>query len=242
MQEIKLKDDRRISPVMKDIYRRLRTNIEFTGMENRVICVTSCAAHDGKSSIAYNLAISFTENDKKVLVIDADMRNSIFYDYLGYEKDKNGLSHYLSGKENNILNIIYATNVKHFFLLPTGVFPKNPTELLNKPRFKELINGTRDSFDYVIVDTPPLGLVVDAAVIAKECDGSLFVVPSDTISRKVVKNVQNQLKQANANMLGIVLNKVDTSGSTYGKKYGYGYGYGYAYGEYGTSRKNKEKK
>lgn len=236
MQELTLKEDINLSPVMKDVYRRLRTNIEFTGIENRVICITSCAGHDGKSSVSYHLSRIFAENDKTVLLIDADMRNSVLHKRAGIKQDIKGLSHYLSGKEG-MKNVIYATNLKNFYLLPTGVFPKNPTELLSKPRFAELIEAAKNTFDYVMIDTPPLGAVIDAAVIAKKSDGSILVLSSDKISRRAAKAVKDQLKQANENLLGVVLNKVDTRNSVYGKKYVYGYGYGY--GGYGTTLKEK---
>jgi capsular exopolysaccharide synthesis family protein len=229
MREITLIDNRKVSPIMKDVYRRLRTNIEFTGVENRVICVTSCGVNDGKSSVSYQLARIFTENDKNVLLIDADLRNSAMYKWSGIKQETKGLSHYLSGKEN-LTDVMYATNYPNFFLLPTGVLPKNPTELLANPRFAELIAAVKDAFDYVFIDTPPLGAVVDAAVVAKECDGSILVIPADCVSRKVAYTIKEQLTQANSNLLGVILNKVDTKNSSYGKKYGYGYGYSYGYG------------
>lgn len=166
MQELKLKEEVVTTPYIKDIYRRLRTNIEFTGIENKVIAVTSCESGDGKSTISYNLAKIFAENDKKVLFIDADMRNSYNYKRLGYGKEIKGLSHYLSGKEN-MTDVMYTTNYRKLVILPTGVFPKNPTELLGKQRFSNLIAAAKNAFDYVIIDTPPLGAVIDAAVIAK---------------------------------------------------------------------------
>lgn len=236
MRELTLNDDITLSPIMKDIYRRLRTNIEFTGIENKVICITSCVSGDGKSSVSYNLAKVFSEGDKSVLLIDADMRNSVLYRRTGFDRNLKGLSHYLSGKEN-MTDVMYATNYNNFYLLPTGVFPKNPTELLGKPRFEKLIDAAKQTFDYVIIDTPPLGAVIDAAVVAKMCDGSIMVISSDQVSRKAAAIVKNQLQQANKNLLGIVLNKVDTKNSIYGKKYGYGYGYGY--GEYGSIKEKK---
>lgn len=95
--------------------------------------------------------------------------------------------------------------------------------------------AAKSAFDYVIIDTPPLGAVVDAAVVAKECDGTVLVISSDRISRKVAKSVKNQLLQANENFLGVILNKVDVRNQMYGKKYGYGYGYG----SYGAAKKEK---
>ena len=228
MKTITLNDKIEDTPIRKDIYRRLRTNIEFTGVENRVICVTSCEAGDGKSSVTFNLAKSFADYDKLTLLIDADMRKSVMYSNFGFDKHLKGLSHLLSGKEDS-LDVIYQTNYKNLYLIPTGVFPKNPTELLAKPRFNQLITVLKRSFDYVIIDTPPLGMVVDAAVIAKASDASILVVSSDETSFHEAKAVKNQLVQANPGFLGVVLNKVDTTAGSYGKRYGYGYGYGGAY-------------
>lgn len=226
MQDIKLQEEVTLSPIMQDVYRRLRTNIEFTGVDNRVICITSCTPSDGKSEVSYRLAKAFAEDGKPTLLIDADMRNSMLHNRLGYHHDLKGLSHYLAGKLN-ASDGIYKTNMENVFLMPMGVFPKNPTELLNKKRFQDLIRVSRKAFDYILIDTPPLGLVIDAAVIAKECDGSIMVISADRTSRRVAKSVKEQLKQANENLLGVVLNMVDAKNSPYGKKYGYGYGYGY---------------
>ena len=238
MQELILEEKITLSPVMKEIYRRLRTNLEFTGIDNKVICLTSCMANDGKSSVSFNLAKILAENDKRVLYIDADMRNSVLAKRTGISSNLKGLSHYLAGK-NSASEIIYSTNYKNLYLIPTGRFPKNPTELLNKECYNVLIDGMKQTFDYVIIDTPPLGSVVDAALIAKTADASILIVSANSVSRRVVKNVKEQLVNANPNFLGVILNKADEGtkryGYDYGKKYGYGYvyGYGYGYGRYG---------
>lgn len=123
MQELILEEKTTLSPVMKEIYRRLRTNLEFTGIENKVICLTSCMENDGKSSVSFNLAKILAENDKRVLFIDADMRNSVLTKRTGIPADLKGLSHYLAGK-NAASEVIYATNYKNFYVIPTGRFPK----------------------------------------------------------------------------------------------------------------------
>ena len=221
--------DSEMLPVMKDAYRRICTNIEFTGVENRVICITSCLPDDGKSTVSYGVARTFAENGKRVLLIDADMRKSELSRQKGFNKKLIGLSHLLSGM-NTIKEVIYSTNHLNFYLIPTGVFPKNPTELLNKSRFKDLITYMKNTFDYIIVDTPPLGSVIDAAIIARECDGSVLVFTPDKVSRKSARNIRNQLEQANPNILGVIMNHV----SVRSKGYNYGYkDYSYGYGGYG---------
>ena len=230
MQELILEEKTTLSPVMKEIYRRLRTNLEFTGIENKVICLTSCMENDGKSSVSFNLAKILAENDKRVLFIDADMRNSVLTKRTGIPDDLKGLSHYLAGK-NAASEVIYATNYKNFYVIPTGRFPKNPTELLNKPAYEVLIEGMKQTFDYVIIDTPPLGSVIDSAVIADECDGSIIVLESGVISYRFAQDVKGQLEKCNCPILGVILNKVDMS------KQGY---YGKYYGKYGDKKTEKK--
>lgn len=127
----------------------------------------------------------------------------------------------------------------NFYVIPTGRFPKNPTELLNKPAYEVLIEGMKQTFDYVIIDTPPLGSVVDAALIAKTADASVLVISANAVSRRMANSVKEQLINANPNFLGVILNKADegTKHYGYGKRYGSKYGYGYGYGRYGQNPK-----
>ena len=166
------------------------------------------------------------------------MRNSVLTKRTGIPDDLKGLSHYLAGK-NAASEVIYATNHKNFYVIPTGRFPKNPTELLNKPAYEVLIEGMKQTFDYVIIDTPPLGSVVDAALIAKTADASILVISANAVSRRMANSVKEQLINANPNFLGVILNKADegTKHYGYGKRYGSKYGYGYGYGRYGQNPK-----
>ncbi len=208
----------------KEVYRTLRTNVEFMGVENRTIAITSCVPDDGKTTVSYNLAKAFAENGKKTLYIDADLRKSVFVQRYEIEGNPKGLSHYLSG-QSALKDVIFKTNKERLFVIPVGAFPSNPTELFNKERFATLLGELKTVFDYIIVDTPPLGSVVDAAVIASKCDASILTLTSDRCSRSFVRDVVAQLRKANPNFLGVVLNKVDVkSNSYYGKKYGGYYG------------------
>ncbi len=213
-----------ISSREREIYRTLRTNIEFTGIENRVIAVTSCAPNDGKSTVSYELAGAFAKNGKKTLLIDADLRKSVLLNHLGIQEEVKGLSHVLSG-QCNINDVICSTNKPNLYMIPAGVFPTNPTELLSNDRFVKLLNAVKDVFTYVIVDTPPIGSVIDAAVVAKACDGTVLVLKSDAISRAEAKSAVEQIRSSNSNILGVVLNRVDVkSNGYYGKYKDYGYG------------------
>lgn len=230
MDKLVIKGEISLSSREREVYRTLRTNLEFTGVENRVIAVTSCTPNDGKSTVAYNLALALAESGRNTLLIDADMRKSVMVHRLKLEGAVKGLSHYLSGQAE-LGDVVYGTNKRNLFLVPTGIFPSNPTELLGNERLLKLLTGLKNTFDYIIIDTPPLGSVIDAAVIAQVCDGSILVLAADNSSRSEAKGVVGQLKAANSNLLGVVLNKVDVhTGSYYGKKYG-GY-YGNKYGGY----------
>lgn len=224
MERIELVEQNPLSNREKEMYRTLRTNLEFTGVENRVIAITSCAPDDGKSTVSYNLACALAESGKSTLIVDADLRKSVLVQRYKINREMTGLSHFLSGKIDTT-DVIYATNKEKLYLLPTGVFPTNPTELLGNNRMEILITALKKVFDYVIIDTPPLGSVIDAAVVSKFCDASMLVLASNQSSKAEAKRVISQLKTANPNFLGVVLNKVDMKDSGYYyKRYGYGYG------------------
>lgn len=219
MEKVTINAEVDMSRQEKEIFRTLRTNIEFTGVENRIIAVTSCMPNDGKSTVAFNMACTFAEAGKKTLLVDADLRKSVLLKRLRLNGNMKGLSHLLSGQAS-AGDAIYGTNIENLYLMPTGVFPSNPTELLGNKRFQQLITALRDKFEYVIVDTPPIGNVIDAAVVAKQCDGTILVIAADRISKGDAIAVTEQMRAANENILGVVLNKVDLKSSGYYGKYG----------------------
>lgn len=209
---------------VEESYKALRSNIIFSGTDIKVIGFTSCQPDEGKSSTSLNLAASMADLDKRVAFLDADLRKSVLLGRYRINKPIKGLTHYLSGL-NSIDQIIYEANVENLHLIFSGQIPPNPSELLDSKNFSLLIDYLRENYDYVIIDTPPLGSVIDAAVISKNCDGMILVVEPNTVSYKFAQSVQNQLDKADAKILGVVLNKVDASDSGYyGKYYGEYYG------------------
>lgn len=222
MDKILIGEESKLDGAEWEMYRTLRSNIEFSGVENRAIAVTSCQPDDGKSTVAYSLACAFAEAGKNTVLIDADMRKSVLLRRLKIQNELMGLSHFLSG-QRGIGEVLYRTNRQGFYLIPSGVFPSNSTELLGNGRLSKLIGALKENFDYVIIDTPPLGSVIDAAVVAKNCDASILVITSENTPRKLAQGVTAQLRSANSNLLGVVLNKVAMKNSSYyGRKY-YGY-------------------
>ncbi len=191
-----------------EAYKALRTNLQFCGKEVKTICVTSCSPNEGKTVISFRLAATIAEIGRKVLFIDADLRKSVILGRLGVDKEVYGLSQYLSGM-NSVDDIINKTNLEHVDIIHTGPLPPNPSELLGSEDFYELIRTQKEIYDYIIVDTPPLGIVIDSANVAKCCDGTIMIVESKHISYKLAQRVLKQLEQGKCRVLGAVLNKVN---------------------------------
>lgn len=214
-----------------EAYKSLRTNLQFCGEDKKVIAITSCTPNEGKSSVAMNLAVSLAEAGKKVLLIDADLRKSVLVGRTKVKESIKGLTHYLS-KQAALIEVICATNVKNMHIVYAGPVPPNPAELLGGKYFRELLSSLRKVYDYILVDTPPLGSVIDSAIIAEECDGSIMVIETGVISYRFAQDVKSQLEKSNCPILGVVLNKVDMSKQGYYGKY-----YGRYYGKYGNEDK-----
>lgn len=210
-----------------EAYKTLRTNLLFCGEDKKVIAITSSTPNEGKSSVSMNLAISLVESGKKVLLIDADLRKSVLVARSGVQEEVKGLSHYLS-QQVTLDNVIYSTNIPYFHVIYAGTVPPNPSELLGGKHFKNLLKMVRDIYDYVIIDCPPLGRVIDAAVIAEECDGSVLVIESGVISYRFAQETKDQLAKCACPILGVILNKMDVTKLGYYGKY-----YGKYYGRYG---------
>lgn len=217
-----------------EAYKTLRTNILFCGKEVKTICITSCLPNEGKTVVSFRLAKTIAESGKKVLFIDADLRKSVIISRLKIEKAAYGLSQYLSGM-NELEEVINKSNVENVDIIFTGPIPPNPSEMLGSDTFKELLKSQREIYDYIIIDTPPLGIVIDSANVAQACDGTIMVIESNNISYKLAQKVLSQLEKGKCRVLGAVLNKVEVSRKGY---YGKAYGkyYGKYYGEYEIER------
>ena len=206
---------------------QLKTNLAFCGKDIKVITMTSSVPNEGKSSISLSLSRTLAESGKKILMVDADLRKSVMaarYHIQGIDK---GLSHYLTGQAE-VEDIIYETEVEGLCITP------DPTSILDSEQFEQFIENVRDMFDYVIIDAPPLGVVIDAVIIGKYTDGAVIVIEQGVIKRKIVQDVIKQLKRGEVRILGAVLNKVDERIGAYGN-YEYKYSYSY-YGESDTEK------
>ena len=230
MQAIELKE-RLLDYRSKEAFKMLRTNIDFTGGDLKVICITSCTPNEGKSNISFEVAKSYAQMGKKVLLVDADLRKSVMRQRHKKGKVRLGLVNYLVGK-CEFDEALCETDVKNLYMIFSGPVPPNPSELLGNWKFKEMIQNAREEYDMVIVDTPPLGSVIDAAVVSKCCDGAVLIIAAGNVSYRFARKVKEQLDVAECRILGCVLNKVDLSGKSYYGKY-YGKYYGQYYGNYG---------
>ena len=201
-----------------EAYNTLRTNIQFCGGDKRVIEFTSCMPNEGKSSVTLNLAVSMAESGKSVLLIDADLRKSVLKARVRLQERVDGLTHYLTGQAS-VEEIICTTDIPQLHMIFAGPVPPNPSELLNSSLFEELISEQRKKYEYIIIDTPPLGSVIDSAIIARVCDGTIMVVETDAVSYKLAQEVKEQMIKTGCPILGVVLNKVDISKRSYSGKY-----------------------
>lgn len=209
-----------------EAYKTLRTNLEFSGSDNKAIVLTSSTPNEGKSTVSIGLALALVESGKRVLFVDADLRKSVLVGRHRVTEEVKGLSHYLSGQAD-LNDVICRTQEPGLFVIFAGVVPPNPSELLGQKRFAHLIENAKANYDYVIIDAPPLGSVIDAAVISKVCDASVLVVAAKSVSYKFVRTVKEQLEKTGCPILGVVLNKVDMKQNKYyGKYYGNYYGNG----------------
>lgn len=210
----------------EEAIKTLRTNIQFAGMDIKTITVTSCYPNEGKSDIAFQLAKEIGNMNKKVLFVDADIRKSSMVSRYQVKQKVTGLSQYLSGQAGRN-EIFYNTNFPNLDIIFAGPLAPNPSELLEQVSFEALMEFERSFYDYVIVDTPPVGSLIDAAVVAKQCDGAILVIESGLVSRRVAEKAKDQLEKSGCRVLGAVLNKVDVRKDRYYSRYNSKYSYYY---------------
>lgn len=206
----------------EEYYNALRTNIQLSGNNLQVISITSVKPGEGKSTTSTNIAWAFARAGYKTLLVDADIRNSVMSGVFKSREKITGLTEFLSGT-TDLSNGLCDTNVENLFVVQAGSISPNPTALLQSENFSTMIDTLRKYFDYIIVDTAPIGIVIDAAIITQNCDASVLVTAAGEANRKDVQKAKGQLEQTNKPFLGVVLNKFNTSAEKYG-----------SYGEYGS--------
>ena len=228
---------------MTEEMNRLRTSILFAGIDVKVILITSAVSAEGKTTVCFNVANSLMELGKRILYLDNDLRKTATLKSVSMPPDWHGVTHYLSG-QCELADAIYNLEGTNLDICLSGPIPPSSTKLLSGERYRNMFKMLRNAYDYIIVDTPPIGMVVDAEIIAKECDASILLIESAKLHAANARVLKEKLVSAGCPFLGVILNKVEYSKSGY---YGYGkygkyghYGYGkygkYGYGKYGYGK------
>lgn len=235
--------------IINEAFRVLRTNIEFvcnSSLSGHVLALTSFNPRSGKSFISVNLGMSIAIKGKRVLVIDGDMRHGSTSAYVG--SPEVGMADYLSGIDSDIDKLIVQDKAcDTLFILPIGSIPPNPTELLETPRFAELIKKVKGEFDYVIIDCPPIEVVADAQIIDRQADRTFFILRAGLLERSMLSELDNLYEEKKYKNMATILNGTLNEEGRYGYShtyrygYGYGYGYGYNYGPEGKKSKAAKK-
>lgn len=231
-----------LSYPVNEAFNTLSTNVSFLGLDIKKIMLTSSHASEGKSFTSITLCRKLAERGKRVVLVDTDLRRSMITTVYGVQfapdSKKQGLSHYLAGiaeKEE----VLFNTNVPGMDFIPMGHELLNPIPLLSSERFQNLLDGLAEQYDYVIVDAAPVGVVIDAAEIAKVCDGILLVVSYNQVHRQELIDAKNQLEQTGCPIFGTILNQVDYEGFA-NKKYYYKSHYSSYYKAYEKEAEEKK--
>ena len=252
MKQLKITKFPALDYAGSEAFNTLSTNLSFAGENIKKIMITSCHASEGKSYLSINLARALAQRGKRVALVDADLRRSMINSTYGvrFEHDKSGgsgLSHFLAGMVG-MDEVVYQTDITNMLMVPVGREVPNPLALLSGRHFEELLDTLAKMVDYVIVDAPPVGVVIDAAEIAKVCDGTMIAVHYNDVRRQELLDVKQQIEQSGCPILGTVLNQVDYD-NYLGRKYYYKSYYKYSrykkygyYNKYCTHEHSAEKK
>ncbi len=227
---------------LAETLRSLRTKLTYykTQTDHQVLMVSSSLPGEGKSFISVNLGMSYSLINKKVVLVGGDLRKPTLHKMFNMSMKK-GMSSYLNGS-SNLDEVLYATEYENLYILPSGAIPPNPSELLEGELMSKLMVELREQFDIIIIDTPPVGLVSDAEIIARFCDVHMFIIRYNYTPKEVVENILDKAKESGIfTQFGVIFNGVKPKGlGKYGYYYGNNYAYGYGgYGYYGSSSRNR---
>ncbi|MBO7657073.1 polysaccharide biosynthesis tyrosine autokinase [Candidatus Saccharibacteria bacterium] len=221
--------------IVSENIKSLRTNLQFTAIDKnlKTILVTSTNASEGKSFVSANLAISFAQAEKKVLLVDCDLRKGRVHRLFDVP-NTDGLSNLLTDDLDNIQHYIHNTGVDNLDIITCGTYPPNPSELLASRKMKKLLTSLRHRYDIIIFDGAPIGGLADSVILSSLMDETIIVVKDGNTSKSDLMAAKGELEKVGAKVAGIVFNMVNRKSSKY---YSYYYGHGYGYGEEKTPKK-----
>lgn len=201
--------------VISEQYRTIRTNIEYSNVDQdkKTILVTSSDKNEGKTTTVSNLAVSFANLNKKVLLIDCDLRNASIHKMFKINNIY-GLTDILA-KDKAVDKCIQKTELENLYVLTAGAIPPNPAEILSSEKMKNLIEDLKNIYDYIFIDTPPIGLVTDAGVLSSFTDGVVLVVKSESVEKKYLEETKKKLDAVDARILGAILNSYKSEQKDY---------------------------
>lgn len=230
MEKIDLICNKDAKSLISEAYRVIRTNIQFSstvGKKLKSIVMTSSFPSEGKSTTISNLGVVLAQAGYKTLILDCDFRKPVLHKI--FKLRNVGLTNCITSGES-IEDFIQESNIeKNLFILTCGVIPPNPSEILGSKEMESSIRTLEQRFDYVLIDMPPIMPVTDTLVLAGKVDGVIVVVEAERISPAIAKEMKDRLVKNGANILGVIINKIDIDSSS---SYGYGY-----YQYYGTEEK-----
>lgn len=187
----------------------MRTNIQFSAIDEdlKIIMVTSAGQGEGKSTTTINLAVAYAQAEKKVLIIDADLRKPTLH-HSFQVANRQGLTNVLTG-QSELSSVIVSSELNNLDLIPSGPIPPNPSEILASRRMTTLLEQLSDEYDMILIDSPPTLAVTDSQVIATRCDGVILVIDQGKVKREVALKAKANLEHVKARILGVVLNNVN---------------------------------
>ena len=231
MRSLEFTEFPKLSYAVTEAINTLCTNLTFTGRTYKKIMITSVTESEGKSFLAMEIFRKMAELGKSIILVDADLRRSKIGARYGIRYNTSsdlGITHYLAGK-CALEDVLYSTNLRRAYFLPVGYYVSNSLALISSPKFHDLLDQLSMQADYVLVDGPPVGLIVDGLEIAKSCDGAVFAVSYNKVHRGDLVEAQQQVERSGCTVLGAVLNNVPMNVynsrkykgvyGNYGKKY-----------------------
>ena len=247
MQKAMIKGNLTLDYAGNEALNTICSNLTFAGKNIKKIVITSCEPNDGKSFVSIQTVMNMARRGKRVVLMDADLRLSVLNAHYEIQLPGQGLglAHLLSG-QCQIDDIVYETNVPNVFYIPIVTDVQAPLSLIATPDFDNLVQTLGEAFDFVVIDAPPVGMVIDAAEIAKSCDGCVLVLEYNKTHRRALQDAKDQMERTGVPILGCVLNKVSMDRLSTKKYYSYGGKYGYGrygkYGKYGQYYRKENKK